>query len=135
MVDPVIYWRVCDFMEGHNPIEDWRLDDLSENGRLAFDAMLKNTVKVENHLEWGAKDLKGASKTERILELKFIADKRQYRLAFIFQPGRELVLLIGFYRKQKVYYPPNAIETARKRAKAFRDKKAGKIERTIRFDL
>lgn len=135
MVNPAIYWRVCDFIQGRNPIEDWRAKDLSENGRFAFNAMLKNIVKVENHLEWGARDLKGAPKKENILELKFIADKRQYRVAFIFQPGREVILLIGFYHKQKVYYPPNAIDTARTRASAFRSNKAGKIDRAIQFDI
>ena len=106
MVEIATYWVVFDFVQGRNPIEDWRSNDLSGAARLALDAMLKNTVKTKNHLEWGARDLKGAPKKEKIFELKFIADKRPYRVAFIFEPGYKVILLIGFYHKQKVYFPP-----------------------------
>jgi phage-related protein len=121
-------------VQGHNVIDQWR-STLSPEGQAKMTAALKNVAKIENQLEWGARDLEGAPKKEKILELKFIADKKQYRIAFIFQPGYRVVLLAGFYHKQKVYTPPNAIETARKRAGDYRANRATSIERKIRFDL
>jgi phage-related protein len=136
MVKPVRYWWFYDFVQSGNPVQDWYSSELSDLGRFAMDAMLKNTAKVANQLDWGARDLGGTSnKKEDILELKFIADKKQYRLGFIFQPGRQVILLNGFYHQQKVYHPPNALDTARKRAKDFRENRASKIERTISFDI
>ena len=135
MVEPVQHWWVYDFWNGGNPIEDWYQNQLGATERLAMDAMLKDVVKIKNHLEWGARDLEGAPKKEGVLELKFIAGKKAYRLAFIFQPGHAVVLLVGFYHKQNVYNPPNALKTARKRAKDFREKRATKVKRQINLDF
>ena len=45
---------------GANRIEPWYQDELSQEGKDSFDALLKNTRKIENHLQWGGfKFLKG----------------------------------------------------------------------------
>jgi mRNA-degrading endonuclease RelE of RelBE toxin-antitoxin system len=134
MVETVQYWRFFDLVKGRNVIEDWRAG-IGSTGRLAMDALLKNTTKIENQLEWGARDLKGAPKKEKVFELKFKADKKEYRLAFIFQPEHSVILLMGFYHKQKVYYPPDAIKTARNRAEDYRANRANAIERKISLYL
>jgi hypothetical protein len=137
IVEMVPHWSFHDYVEGqHNPIEYWYVNDLSIVGRLAFDALLKNTAKTRNQLEWGGfKHLKGEPKKEHIWQLDFIADGRQYRLLGVFRPARQAVLLIGCYHKGKIYTPPNALETASKRARLLREMKAGIRARKIRFDF
>jgi hypothetical protein len=60
----VLHWSFHDYVEGErNPIEDWYVHDLDDGGRFGFDALLKNTAKTENHLQWtGFKYLKGEPK-------------------------------------------------------------------------
>lgn len=131
-------WRFFDIVEGrNNRIQEWYQGDLLVEGRYAFDALLKNTAKISNHLQWGNKFkyLKGEARKERIWQLDFVADKRQYRLLGIFRPQRQAVLLIGCYHKGKVYAPPDAIELASKRASALREGRASISERSIRYDL
>jgi hypothetical protein len=137
MSQVVLYWSFNDYVhDRHDPIEDWRVNELTDAGRFAFNSLLKNTAKTENHLQWGGfKFLKGESKKERIWQLDFFADGKQYRVLAVFRSAKQAVLLIGFYHKGKVYTPPNALETAIKRAKALREGKAGYIGRTIRLDL
>jgi hypothetical protein len=134
----VFYWSFHDYVEGgQNPIEDWYINDLSDGGRFAFDALLKNTAKIESHLQWGGfKFLKGDPKKYHIWQLDFIADGRQYRALGVFGSlRRQAVLLMGCYHKGKVYTPPNAIDTACKRARKLDHKKAGPRERKIKIDL
>jgi hypothetical protein len=130
-------WSFFDYIEGdRNPIEDW-YRELSEEGKYAFDSLLKNTHKIESHLRWGGfKLLKGKLKEERIWQLDFIADKKQYRLLGVFGEMRKhAVLIIGCYHKGDVYTPQNALETACKRAKLLREGRAGTRERKIRTDI
>ena len=131
------FWSFFDYVEGtSNPIEDWYLA-LSEEAKYMFDSLLKNTGKIENHLEWGGfKYFKGEPKRERIWQLDFIADKRQYRVLGIFGGVRkQAVLILGCYHKGDVYTPQNALETATKRAKALREGRASTHERKIRIDF
>ena len=134
----VVHWSLHDYSEGSNsPIQDWYVSDLSDAGKFAFDALLKNTAKTENHLEWsGFKYPKGDLRKQRIWQLAFGADGRQYRLLGIFGSSfrKQAVLLIGCYHKGTIYTPPNALETAIKRAKALREGRAGTSERKIKFD-
>lgn len=133
-------WRFFDYVEGEsnpsNPIEDW-YQELSDEGKMMFDALLKNTSKIENHLQWGGfKFLKGEPKKERLWQLDFIADKRQYRVLGVFGGIRkQAVLILGCYHKGEVYTPHNALDTASKRAKALREKRGNTLERTIKVDL
>jgi len=130
-------WSFFDYIEGdRNPIEDW-YRELSEEGKYAFDALLKNTHKIECHLNWcGFKLLKGKPQKERIWQLDFIADKKQYRLLGVFGDVRkQAVLILGCYHKGDVYTPQNALETACKRAKSLREGEAKIRERQIRTDF
>jgi hypothetical protein len=133
-----LYWSFWDYAEGQaNRIEEWYQRDLSQEGRDKFDALLKNTAKIKNHLEWGGKFkyLQGESKQERIWQLDFIADKRQYRLHGVFRAGRRAVLLSGCFHKGNRYTPENALDTARKRATALREGRATIHERKIKHDI
>jgi phage-related protein len=134
MLQPVQHWRFFDLVQGKNLIEDWRTS-LGVEAQFKMNAELKRISKVESQLEWGARDLKGAPKKEKVFELKFLADKKQYRIAFIFEFGHQVVLLIGFYHKQNVTFPPGAINTARNRAEDYRAKRATSVERKIRLDF
>jgi hypothetical protein len=98
-----------------------------------MNALLENCSKVENHTEWGHfKNLKGESRTEKIWEVGFTSEKREYRLFGIFTgQSKQAILLLGCYHKMKRYTPPDAFETAVKRARLWRQGKAGTCERSI----
>ncbi len=133
----VVHWTVHDWVEGQsNPVDEWH-GRLSDAAKLQFNALFKNICKEPNHLFWGGfKFPKGELRQERIWQLDFVADKKQYRVLGIFGGvQRQLVLLEGLFHKGKVYTPPNAFENAIKRAKRLREKKASTRERKIRFDL
>lgn len=84
-------------------------------------AVLKDSAKTQDHLQWSAwrKYLKGTAKEQKIWEIGFKAEGRQYRLLGVFRPGKRAILLVGCYHKNAVYTPPDAIDTAIKRAKAL----------------
>jgi phage-related protein len=117
-------------------IEEWYQKELSEEAQFTFDAVLKNQQKVDSVLNWtGFKFLKGRPKEERIWQLDFIADKRQYRLLGVFgQVRKNAVLILGCYHKGDNYTPKDALEMARKRAKALREGRAQTHEREIKSD-
>ena len=130
-------WTILDFVEGERDvIDDWYAD-LSEAAQFTFNSLLKNHRKIDSILNWtGFKFLKGKPKEERVWQLDFIADKRQYRLLGVFGDGRKrAVLLLGCYHKGDNYTPQDALETARKRAKAVREGKARVRERSFKSDF
>lgn len=136
-VEPPAKWRFFDYVEGeNNPIEDWYLA-LSDEAKLSFDALLKNTCKIELPIQWtGFKHLKGSPKDERIWQLDFIADKRQYRLIGVFgQERKQAVIVLGCYHKGTVYTPHDALNIARKRASSLRNRQGGTSERKIKMDF
>jgi hypothetical protein len=136
-IGPPSRWRFFDYVEsGENLIEEW-YRSLSEEASNAFDTLLKNTCKIELPIHWiGFKHLKGAPKEERIWQLDFIADKRQYRLLGVFGLERkQAVVTLGCYHKGDVYTPQDALKTARKRAKAVREGRVNTSERKIRMDF
>ncbi len=127
-------WVFFDFVEdGKDVIEEWYRDDLSEEARFTFDTMLKNHRKIGSVLAWpGFKYLKGKLQKEKIWQLDFIADRRQYRVLGVFGQGpKKAALILGCYHKGDSYTPRNAFETAYRRAKALREGKAGLRERQI----
>ena len=131
------YWSFFDYVEGGvNRIDEW-YQQLSLEGRDTFDTLLKNTRKIESHLQWGGfKYLQGKPKAERIWQLDFRADKRQYRLLGVFGSIRkQAVLILGCYHKGDVYTPKEALNTACKRAKELREGRATIHERKINHDL
>ncbi|MBI3603517.1 MAG: type II toxin-antitoxin system RelE/ParE family toxin [Nitrospirae bacterium] len=129
-------WRFFDYVEGEgNPIDGW-YQNLGEEARDFFDDLLKNLAKIENHLEWGIRGfLKGKYQSERIWELGFKAEDKQYRILGIFDGTKRAVMLMGCYHKQRVYTPANALDTAYQRAKNLSAKKATIHERKIKTDL
>ena len=137
MTVPPFRWSFWDYVEGRaNRIEEWYQNDLSQEGRDAFDALLKNTAKTENHLQWGKfKHLQGELKREGIWQLDFKADRRQYRLLGVFRPGKTAVILLGCFHKGDRYTPENALETAVRRAKELREGRATVNERKIKNDI
>src|SRR5207245_9014382 len=103
-----------------------------------FDGVLKNIRKTENHLQWSGfrRFLKGKYKSERIWELGFYAEGRQYRILGLFGDQRkQVILLMGCYHKQQVYTPPDALDTAYKRAKDVHEGRAILRERKIEMDF
>ena len=132
-------WRFWDFVytNNSNPIEDWYRDDLSDEARFVFDSLLKNICQIENHLEWGCFRgfMEGKLREQRVWELGFRSDGRQYRLLGIFGPERRnATLLVGCYHKQKVYTPHDALNQAYTRSKALSEGRATYHERKIRID-
>jgi hypothetical protein len=132
-----VLWSFFDYVENEvNRIEVW-YQELSQEGKDNFDVLLKNTHKIPNHLNWGGfKLLKGEPGKERIWQLDFIADKRQYRLLGVFGSVRkQAVLILGCYHKGDSYTPQEALETACKRAKALRERRATTYGRKIKDNL
>lgn len=130
-------WSFFDYVaDGCNLIEEWYQKELSEEAKITFDTLLKNQQKIESVLNWtGFKYLQGKPKAERIWQLDFIADKRQYRLLGIFGATRKnAVLILGCYHKGDNYTPRDALEIARKRAKMLREGRAETHERKIKSD-
>jgi len=130
-------WSFFDYVEGGvNRIEPW-YEELSDEGKDSFDKLLKNTHKISDQLQWGGfKLLKGKPKEERIWQLDFRADKRQYRLLGVFgELRKQAVVILGCYHKGDVYTPKDAMETACKRAKMLREKRATTHERQIKQDI
>jgi phage-related protein len=132
-----LFWSFFDYAaDAVNPIEEWYRKELSEEAQFTFDTLLKNQLKIESVLNWtGFKYLKGKPKEERIWQLDFIADKRQYRLLGVFgETRKQAVLILGCYHKGANYTPRDALEMARKRAKALREGRAELHERKIKSD-
>lgn len=132
---PVQVWKFLDFVEedGTNRIEEWR-QELSEDARLQFDAILEQDCKTAQFMDWLSfkRFMKGECREWKIWELQFSADGREYRVFGIFGPNRrEATLLAGCYHKGRVYTPPNALETAIKRCKLLAQGRAGRDERQI----
>ena len=130
-------WSFRDYTEGGvNRIQEW-YSGLSQEAKDGFDALLKNTRKIANHIQWGGfKFLKGEAKDERVWQLDFVAEKKQYRVMGVFGIGKkQAALILGCYHKGPIYTPKDAINTACKRAKALREGRAGTYERQIPEDI
>jgi Gp49-like protein DUF891 len=135
VVEVPIWWSFHDYVDGGNPIEDWYVNDLLDGGRFGFDNLLKDSSKIKSELQWSGFKYPPDLRKEKIWQLAFTADSKQYRVLGVFRPGRQAVLLIGCYHKGKVYTPPNALDTVLKRAKFLREGKVSTRERKIKFNL
>ena len=133
-------WKYWDFvhLNGSNPIEAW-YDDLPEDVQDTFDAMLKNYQKTERSTEWSAfrKYLRGGDLQKYgVWELGFKGeDGLAHRLLGIFDGPKTAIFLIGCYHKGSNYTPPEALETAAKRASLLAQNRATKHERTVKTDI
>lgn len=101
---------------GRSDVQD-EIDGLDEGvlehllSRLRY---LANTPKIDWH-EPQAKKLKGV---DNVYEIRFKAGNIQYRPLGCFGPGEEdFTILVWAYKKQSVYTPAKAIDTAEKRRK------------------
>ena len=133
------FWTFFDWVEGEgsNPIESW-LEAESDEVRMVFNSTLKEARKRQNHLEWLSfkRFLKGKRfEEERLWELQFRADRREFRIICRFDGRLRAVIFCGCYHKGSVYTPKNALETAWRRAKSLSQGKAGRRERKIQTDL
>ena len=132
-------WTFWDFVNetGANPVKNW-YKALSPAAQAQVDALLKNVCRVEKPINWiGFKGfLKGKYRREKIWELAFFADKRQYRILGKFgESKKQAILLCGCYHKQQVYSPADALDTAYKRSTALSEGKGRLYERKIREDI
>lgn len=131
-------WTFLDYVDGaSDPIEDW-YQNLSDEAQELFHSVLKNISKTEIPTQWVVWKgfLEGKLKEEKIFELYFRADRRQYRILGKFGDKRkQVILLIGCYHKEGNYTPTDALETAYKRAKSLKQGGGGLRERKIRTDL
>jgi hypothetical protein len=110
-------WTFWDYVSpgGNNMIEEWVVQDLSDEGRLMFSKLLNNIRKTENHLNWmGFRRFIKLHK-DRVWELEFSSDGRKYRVLGDFAGEKQAVLLMGCYHKGGNYTPADAINQAFKR--------------------
>jgi len=141
---PPATWTFWDFVSpsGGTPIEDWR-NGLSEEAERAFNNLLKFNRTAPDPLHWIGRGrhffLEGKSKEERVWELVFQdSDKVQYRILGVFWPKhipKQATLLICCTHKEKVYDPPNCLQTAIDRKKMLREGVAKRHERKIRYSI
>lgn len=107
-------------------IADWYRKDLLPQARVAFDDLLRDLSKFRA-ADWSPTDyfpLSGG-KYSGIYELRFTADKKEYRpLGFILPPAPVgskdldvLVLLVGAFKKMGIWTPHGARDTAVDRKK------------------
>ena len=132
---PSAGWRFWDFTHGTNKIQEW-YQELSEDAQNTFCSLLKNNQKVEMPIHWtGLRSLHGEARRHKIWELRFVGDRRAYRVLIYFGPWtKEATLLVGCYHKQGVYQPPACIDTAIKRKRMLEEGKATHDERKIAMD-
>src|SRR5258708_34354309 len=95
---PALQWSFFDFvyLGGARPITVWYESEISDRGRLAFDALLKNNQKTLNHLEWVGleKHMKGSLKGHQIWQWR-IPGEVQYRILGAFDGPKRAVFLMG----------------------------------------
>ena len=131
-------WRFWDYVElnDENPIEKW-VSELSLEAATMFNDLLRDNHKTELPQRWSGFRgfMEGNLKEERIWELGFKADGRQYRILGKFGNSRkQAILLIGCYHKMTIYHPMNSLKTAYKRSRALSRGEAKIHERKIRTD-
>lgn len=139
------FWTFWDFaLPGSDisPVEKWRRS-LGEEAEKSFSSLLKLNRTSPTSLQWVGRGkhffLEGKSKEARIWELCFRdADNVQYRILGIFWPKhkeKQATLLIGCTHKDKIYDPPNCLQTAIDRKKLLVNGLAIIHERKIRTDF
>lgn len=132
-------WTFLDYCssDGKSVIEVW-LDGEGDEVDIALNALLKQLAKTKNHLEWmGWRGfLQGDKyKEERIWELGFKVDDKQYRVFGRWEGKKQTILFCGCYHKQEIYTPADALDTALKRAREVSQGKARLSVRQIQTDF
>jgi hypothetical protein len=131
-------WTFYDWVDanGSNPIEEWLAGE-SDEVRWKLNSVLKDARKRKSPTDWLSfkRFLKGKCEPERLWELEFKADRRQYRLIGRFDGQMKSIFFCGCYHKESVYTPKEALDTAFRRAKLLSQGKAGKNERKVQDDF
>jgi hypothetical protein len=125
------YWRFMDYYSeaGNDLIEDWYRGQ-SPGVRADFDVTLRN---LAGTVDWhGLTEFKALhGKHSGLGEIRFKSGKVQYRPVGRFGPGqREFTLLVGCYKKQRVYEPPDAFDLALRRWSLYKQGRATIHERS-----
>ncbi len=126
------HWRFMDYCSeaGNDLIEEWYLDQNPEV-RADFDVTLRNLAGSQ---DWhGLNEFKMLhGKQSGFGEIRFKTRNIQYRPVGRFGPGvREFTLLVGCYKKQRVYEPPDAFDVAVRRWGLYKQGRATIRERSI----
>jgi hypothetical protein len=110
---------------GRDVAVDWDIDRSFE-ALLAFGNFVKNDRKIKNPFEWTSwhHKMNGKPGKAGVIELRFTADKRQYRVLSVFNGSMRLVVLCICYHKGNVWSPKDAENIATERAKAVESGKA-----------
>jgi hypothetical protein len=123
------------FTNGTQPIDDWFLNDLSEEAQLALIAALKDAQKIENLKDWTCfrRYMKGDLAPHRIWEIGFsCGDGRAYRaLGVCGSERKQAIFLMGYYHKGNTYTPQDALESALRRAKQLARNEVTVYERKL----
>ena len=105
---------------GKDVIRDWDVTRTFE-AEESFWAAIRNSRKINDYRQWPCwhHRMSGEAGGYGLVELRFPADKRQYRVIARFSGKRCLVLLCICYHKGSIWTPTSAIQTATQRAKAL----------------
>ena len=117
----MVIWTFFDYVShvGNNQIDRW-YEDLLIQEQSDFDEFLKTLGKTE---KWGNRDYRPLHcKCIGLGELCFASCKKQHRVIGQFGPNHQYTLLIGCTHKQRVYDPPNAMDTALVRKKSLENR-------------
>lgn len=106
---------------GKDVILDWDVPETIE-ASISFRSAIRNSKKIKDYRQWPcwhhAMNFEAAK--YGLVELKFPADNRQYRIIAKFSGKMCIVLLCVCYHKMSVWTPSNAVKTAIERAKALK---------------
>jgi hypothetical protein len=110
-------WAFLSYVEdGIDVIESWYESQTLE-AQLAFDKLLKQNIKIDNHLQWiGYRHKMKGNELKRVFELEFTADKRANRILCVFDGKKRMVMLCGCYHQNKIWTPAGSLETTARRA-------------------
>jgi hypothetical protein len=123
-------WKFMDYCSpaGNNLIDEW-YHGLPEEAQADFDVTLKTLSITE---DWrGLSEFKHQG-DEGLCEIRFSTGNVQYRPAGFFGPGaRTFSIYIGCLKKGKVYSPPDAFDSAKKRRRKVERGEATLSERAV----
>jgi metal-dependent hydrolase (beta-lactamase superfamily II) len=121
--------------DGVDVIESW-YEIQTPEAQFAFDKLLKQNIKIENHLDWiGYRHkLTRDKRLKKVFELEFTADRRANRLMCMFDGQKRMVMLCGCYHKGNLWTPAGALETTARRAERVLNGNASFKEKEIEID-
>jgi hypothetical protein len=125
-------WKLQQYVTsgGRGAIEDWR-KKLPPGARADCDTFLKLMVKSKT---WEPPDLKLLrGDCHGLAELRWPSGGAQYRILGHRLGENEFLMLIGCTHKQKIYDPPAAFETAKRRFKEISKNEASYSEYRLPF--